>query len=76
MPNQNNFMPPWAGNTGLRGSLDQMWQTTMNVGMSLGNAVNGLVSGVFNSVGSLVDNIFGMGVMNNQNTPTYNNQIG
>lgn len=62
-------------NTGLRGSLDQLWGMTMNVGMSLGNMVNNIVSETFNAVGSLVDNIFGMGVINRYNTPSYNNQI-
>lgn len=76
MPNQNNFMPPWAGNTGFRGSMDQLWGTAMNMGLSMGNFINTCVSGVFNAVGSLVDNVFGMGVINGQNTETYNNQIG
>lgn len=48
----------------------------MNLGLSLGNAVNGLVSGVFGAAGSLIDNILGMGVINGQNTSNYNNQIG
>lgn len=76
MPNQNNFMPPWAGNTGFRGSMDQLWGMTMNVGLELGNIVNNVFSGTFNAVGSLFDSIFGMGVLNGQNTATYNNQIG